>query len=309
MNDPNAIPVYLLTGYLGAGKTTLLNHLLQDPTLAERRVVVVVNEFGERGVDAALLNAGEREVFELNRGSLFCVCIKTDLLKTMEQVAALEPEMVLIEATGVASPGDLATILRASDQQVPAWEIAGSICVVDSLNLTRVLPFLRASREQVELSDVLLLNKTDLLDEEGLTTLRELLTGLNPQAPQLEASHGKIAWIDLEKAIEKRRKIGDAGGLAEMLPILHPPLEVIAISLEPQHADLEKTYAALDKLGKSLLRAKGHLPTEEGTVYLESVLGTHFHRHEKRDNPVFTVIVWRAKREEVLDILSSGILY
>ncbi|MCE5273144.1 GTP-binding protein, partial [bacterium] len=74
------IPIILLTGYLGAGKTTLLNHLLSRPEIRERNVALIINEFGELGVDGRLVEAGTRPVYELNKGSLFCVCIKTDFL-------------------------------------------------------------------------------------------------------------------------------------------------------------------------------------------------------------------------------------
>ena len=91
------IPIFLLTGTPGAGKTTLLNHLLKQPVFQSGSTCLVINEFGQIGVDGALVEAGDRPMFEINKGSLFCVCVKTDFIKTLKAIAEtarLKPEEV-----------------------------------------------------------------------------------------------------------------------------------------------------------------------------------------------------------------------
>ena len=108
----NGIPLLLLTGYLGAGKTTLLNHLLARPSIRGKNVSLIINEFGELGVDGRLVDSGARPLYELNKGSLFCVCIRTDFLDVLETIVnGGKPDLVLVEATGVAEPRDIESML------------------------------------------------------------------------------------------------------------------------------------------------------------------------------------------------------
>ena len=98
------IDVWLLTGYLGAGKTTMLNNLLGAEMFKGKRVALVINEFGQLGIDGALVRPGEWTKFELNKGSLFCACIKVDTVKVSGIAFDIKPDVVIIEATGLAKP-------------------------------------------------------------------------------------------------------------------------------------------------------------------------------------------------------------
>ncbi len=167
------IPVYLLTGYLGSGKTTLLNHLLSDPQLAGQRIALIVNEFGALGVDGQLVSGADGQVFELSRGSLFCACIRTDFARALEQIADdVQPDLVLAEATGVAATSDLVGFFDMAHGQ-SRFRVQANVCIVDSLNFTKVLPYLKAASAQVVSADGIVINKSDLMDEPGQTQLAE----------------------------------------------------------------------------------------------------------------------------------------
>ncbi|MFZ5828630.1 MAG: GTP-binding protein, partial [Planctomycetota bacterium] len=123
--------VYLLTGCLGAGKTSALNHLLREPALAGRRVALLVNEFGELGIDGKLVEAEGVPLYELNRGSLFCACIRHDAVAALKAIALkVDPELLLVEATGLADPADLEQWLLAPGGGLPVVD-GGSVAAID----------------------------------------------------------------------------------------------------------------------------------------------------------------------------------
>ena len=187
------IPVHLITGYLGAGKTTLIKHLLTTPPLSTQRVALIVNEFGSLGIDGQLLDQTAERVFEISRGSLFCACITTDLLGTLETIAhEVRPDTVLVEASGVAQTSDLRTLFD-TPQTRAQFAVQANLCVVDP-HFTKVLPYFKAPRAQVTWADGLVINKTDLLGETGTQRLAALLRDLNPRAARTCVAHGQVAW-------------------------------------------------------------------------------------------------------------------
>ena len=172
----------------------MLNHLLAQPQLASKRIALVINEFGLLGVDGQLVKETNGGVFELNSGSLFCACTRSGLVKVLSQIATdVRPEMVIAEATGVAETSDLYDVLETAPLE-GRFCVQANVCLVDSLNFTKVLPYLRAARTQVAGADGLVINKTDLLDETGADRLADLLTDLNGRADQVRVSHGQLDW-------------------------------------------------------------------------------------------------------------------
>ena len=200
MPVPVYVPVYLITGYLGSGKTTLLNHLLATPELRSQRVALLVNEFGTLGVDGQLLETSADHIFELNRGSLFCACIQTDVVRALETIAAeIRPDLVIAEASGMAQTSDLSSFFALPSTR-DRFRVQANVCVVDP-NFTKVLPYLKASRAQVEWADGLVINKMDVLGETGAERLASVVGDLNPRAAQLRVSHGRVGW-DWLQALE-----------------------------------------------------------------------------------------------------------
>lgn len=293
------IDLVLLTGYLGSGKTTLLNRLLETESVSRRRTVLLVNEFGPISVDGARVLADSETVFELNRGSLFCVCIKTDFLSTLDSIRRIEPELVLVEVTGVAETTDIFNLLAEAGQD--AFRLRANVCVVDALNVTKVLPYLRAATTQIASADLLLVNKSELLDENGLGRLHDLLASINPSAPQRNVSYAHVPddFIDTLKRFP--RSSGE-------LFVYHPPPNIIAVSFAAKHADRHELVRAIGSLGKHLPRFKGHLDFGEGTVFFESVFGAiseePFHGGRKAGG--CTAIGWNI-RKDALEAAFEGV--
>ncbi len=291
------IPVILLTGYLGAGKTTLLNRLLRMESFAGKRVALIINEFGSLGVDGRRVDLdglGDVEMFELNRGSIFCVCIKTDFLKTLANVAAVvQPDVLLIEATGLAQTCDLEGFL-AEPHLAGRFELQCTLCLVDAAHFTKVAANLRAAVDQVRWADGIVINKTDRVSDAQLAQLRDVLEELNPTAKQTAVRHGCISgeWL---ASLEHTPR--DPTDLAQ-----GPPAEIVSVTLQGEGvADLAALKIAIDALGDRLLRLKGTAETADGFVEIEYAGGETYTQSagDPPDASVIVAIGWRISADEI----------
>ena len=189
-------PVSVITGFLGSGKTTLLNALLKHPRMAE--TAVLVNEFGEIGIDHLLFEALDDDVLLLAAGCVCCT-IREDMLASLrslfERRAAGEVpafRRVVIETTGLADPAPILHTLLAGDSGPAPWTVDGIVTTVDAVNAHRQLSTCPESVKQAAVADRLLITKTDVAVRQDLAALRERLRAMNPGAPILTACHGGI---------------------------------------------------------------------------------------------------------------------
>lgn len=187
----NQLPVTLLAGCLGAGKTSLLNYILSQNH--GRRIAVVENEFGEIPVDHDLIIGADDDIFEMTNG---CVCcsIRTDLIETLGRLLARQDrfDAILIEATGLASPGPIAQAFLLEAQLPQEMKLDGVITLIDCLHIHRQLEELEVAWEQIAFSSVLLLNKADLVKEDELLQVETRVRSINPTAPLYRTEHGRV---------------------------------------------------------------------------------------------------------------------
>jgi G3E family GTPase len=175
------IPVTVLTGYLGAGKTTLLNRILSEQH--GRRFAVVINEFGELGVDNDLVVDADEEVFEMNNGCICCT-VRGDLIRIIGGLLKRkELDGIIIETTGLADPAPVAQTFFVDDDVRARTRLDAIVTVVDARNLPARLADAAEAEEQIAFADVILLNKTDLVSSEDLTDVEGRIRAINPQAP------------------------------------------------------------------------------------------------------------------------------
>ena len=289
------IPILLITGFLGAGKTTLLNQVLQLPGIREREIALIINEFGATGVDGALVESGERPKFELNKGSLFCICVKTDFIKTLDEIATrVRPELLIVEATGIAETRDLMAFVDEPHLQ-DNFRIRANLCLVDAANFTKVAPNLKAARGQVRWADGIVLNKTDLAATGELEKLRAVLAEMNPDAPVFETTYGAID----DEFIEGLRHREHPGELLQ-----EPPDPLFSVSFETDRpVDRARFEAVIGELQESLLRLKGWVgfrgDSEMRFVELVGDELTIRPAPGERGATRFTVIAWKIREAEL----------
>jgi G3E family GTPase len=195
MSETERTPVTVLTGYLGAGKTTLLNRILSEDH--GRRYAVIVNEFGEIGIDNDLIVGADEEVFEMSNGCVCCT-VRGDLIRVLQGLAKRQStsgrgfDAIVIETTGLADPGPVAQTFFV-DEDVKARTVLDSVTtVVDAKHVSARLDDSREAREQIAFADQIILNKTDLVDEADLVALEARLRRLNPLAPIHRAERSDV---------------------------------------------------------------------------------------------------------------------
>lgn len=186
------IPVTVLTGYLGAGKTTLLNRILSEPH--GRKYAVIVNEFGEIGIDNELVVGADEEVFEMNNGCICCT-VRGDLIRIIETLMKRKGrfDAIIVETTGLADPAPVAQTFFV-DQDVGAKaRLDAVVTVADAKWLSARLKDAPEAKNQIAFADVILLNKTDLVSSAELQAVEARIRGINPYATLHKTQNCAIA--------------------------------------------------------------------------------------------------------------------
>jgi G3E family GTPase len=189
--------VYLLTGFLGSGKTTLLNRMTRALP-ARLKTLVLMNEFGEIGVDGVLVERRDLAMIEINRGSIFCACVKSDFLKALVAIHQdIQPDLLIIESTGVANPKDL---LRNLSLPLFAgrFVVKNSICVLDAANFTAVYDAFQSVVDQIAASNLFVLNKTDLANPDEIKRIETIVSEVVVNPIIFKTRNARIAfdWMD-----------------------------------------------------------------------------------------------------------------
>lgn len=181
------VAIDIVTGFLGSGKTTLLRHVLTHG-LEGRRVAVIVNEIGDVGIDGRVLEGiNVEQMIELASGCVCCTVNREFGLALQEIVETVDPELIVVETTGVADPPNIVLETRQVGLAVDA-----TIAVVDALNIDRHLAAGEAAREQIAAADFVVLNKADLVDAAALSRARRRLREINPRAHVVATAHGAV---------------------------------------------------------------------------------------------------------------------
>lgn len=284
--------VYLITGFLGSGKTTFLNRVIQTfPT--DRKLMILMNEFGEVGVDGSLIQGDEDlDVLEISKGSIFCVCVKTDFIKSLHAIGnQYQPDVLLMESTGVANPSDL-----KRDLELPffngRFQLTEQFCLLDAANFADAFEVFASVEKQIASSTLFLINKTDLATAEQIRRVKELVALHHPAPRFFETRYAELPvqpFFFPDAAAEDSQPAPAAGAgpalteaeLEEAIDQLledpnrevTPPDRLLSTVYAWHGADRAAFEAFAGRLPRSIVRAKGFLTTPQGTCLFSWVMG------------------------------------
>jgi G3E family GTPase len=195
------IPVSILTGFLGAGKSTLLNRILKDPATSD--TAVIINEFGEVGIDNFLVEASGDALVELSNGCLCCT-VRGELVDTLAymmdgiQTGRLKPiKRVVIETTGLADPAPVMQSVMGNPIIAQSFELDGVVTVVDAVHGGSTLDRHKEAVKQVAVADRLVLSKLSMADPDGVVALEARLRALNPRAVRVDGDKSEAGTASI----------------------------------------------------------------------------------------------------------------
>jgi G3E family GTPase len=289
--------VLMITGFLGSGKTTFLNKLLAVIP-DNKRVLVLVNEFGTIGIDANLvkddLDGDIPEIIEISNGSIFCACVKADFIKALLRIAnEISPDILIIEATGVANPSDL-----QRDMRLPAFKnrfyIVDQVCLLDAQNFATEHSIFFSLEKQIKSSSLFIINKIDLADSAQIAEIKNELKKLHPD-PEPTCIETKYANFPLNDLLARlitnnvdssdiKMKVDDASVTdyvevmrqvsIDSLREMNPPEDLYSRHSTKSDATPDEAIAFLKNLpSDSVVRGKGIFRQDEEFFLVESILG------------------------------------
>jgi len=250
-SDTERIPVHLISGFLGSGKTTFLQRLLDHCIATGLKPAVMMNEYGEVNIDGELLRGQGYSVREMTNGCICCT-IGSTLGLALQEVAALKPDVMFIEATGLADPIELIDQITKEDA-LPLVRLTSLVAVLDPVNLARLVEQVHSGiRQQTELADFVLINKKDLADTATLAALTTQIRAINPRAEIVITQWGEMAYDHLlGKEGEVARPVEHTGQ-----PPVHDHFHTVTVLCETP-LGRERFLHLMHSLPATVWRAKG----------------------------------------------------
>lgn len=259
------IPVTVLTGYLGAGKTTLLNRILTEDH--GKKFAVIVNEFGEAGIDGDLVVGADEEIFEMNNGCICCT-VRGDLIRILDGLMKRKGKFdaIIVETTGLADPAPVAQTFFVDQDVGDATKLDAVITVTDAKWLKDRLKDAPEAKNQIAFADVIVLNKVDLVTPEELTSVEAAIRAINPYAKLHRTTRCDVPIADLldRNAFDLDRILDIEPDFLESGHHHHHSDEVRSMSFTiPGDVDPEKFMPWINDVsqaqGPNILRSKGIL--------------------------------------------------
>lgn len=259
------IPVTVLTGYLGAGKTTLLNRILTEDH--GKKFAVIVNEFGEVGIDNELVVGADEEVFEMNNGCICCT-VRGDLIRILDGLMKRKGKFdaIIVETTGLADPAPVAQTFFVDQDVGDATRLDAVVTVTDAKWLTERLKDAPEAKNQIAFADVIILNKVDLVSAEELAEVEARIRAINPYAKLHKTTRCELPIENLldRNAFDLDRILDIEPDFLESGHHHHHSDEVRSVSFTiPGDVDPEKFMPWINDIsqaqGPNILRSKGIL--------------------------------------------------
>jgi len=296
------IPLALVAGFLGSGKTTFLRRLSAQNE--KRRLAYIVNDFASINIDTQLLADLKGSVISIPGGSIFCRCKSGDFINALHRVNRVDPppEGVIIEASGMADPRAIATMLRDSRLNRD-YELTTVATLADPGTFHKLLKTLPAVRAQVECADVVLLNKTDLFDESVVAETEAAIKSVRDDVPIVRCIRGDAPVTFFQGA-------SNACKIQASVALCGDPSFLSATFYFHEHRDPMMVAGLLQRHDAILWRAKGFIPTSTGFIEIQWTLGgasaksrVKFHPSKNRNPTPALAIITRGDDEAALNAL------
>ena len=213
-----AIPFYLVTGFLGSGKTTFLKHIIEKNN-GRFKIGIIQNEFAPANIDGVELKNLQKpfEILEINNGSVFCVCLLGNFMESLKSFVEQEnPDLVILESSGLSDPIAISEILQSEKLKKLVY-LSTSLCIIDTLNYPKMLPVLPRIKHQIAIADIIILNKTDLVDRTSSNAVKESVQQINPLAEVIESEYCRVdteaifSKYGTDKSLKYKRSAGLKG--------------------------------------------------------------------------------------------------
>lgn len=270
----NKVKLYIVSGFLGSGKTTFLRRLLEN--FSDKKLGVLINEFGVIGIDGRTIKKEGLEYVEVNNGSIFCSCIKADFVKRLIELQNLDIDILLIENSGLADPSSMNTILdEMASHMERGYDYIGSVCIVDSSRFLKYVDMLPQLTNQVSSSEFVILNKIDLADENTKLNVKKRIAHINPNAYIINAVQAEIPFELFDT------QLSNSGVFADSYNTPSNRVATYTIKLDNQYKK-SGIEAFVRGLEKNAMRIKGFVDTDEGWLHVDIVDGDYHSRMVSR---------------------------
>lgn len=277
-SNKNKIKIILVTGFLGAGKTTFLNRLIDF--YSEKKIAMVINDFGKIAIDGILLRDKINDklnpnIYEITNGSIFCSCLSAELVKALKYFINKVPEVLIVETSGLSDPSTFEKILLDNNLD-PNYEIHKSICIVDSTNVLKLHNKITAIDKQIESSIIILVNKSDLIEQEEFKKIEELIKLINKNSLILKTVHSNFEL----SVLGNTQSMKFLGNSVTYNTVGNRPGSIVLEQKEIKQKEIEKFFLGV---AKYILRLKGFLKIEEDTYYISDNNGKlQLEKYDKR---------------------------
>lgn len=259
------VKLYLLAGFLGAGKTTLLKRMLNR--LSEYKLGVLVNEFGKVGIDGRLIADQDLKMVEINNGSIFCACLKASFVRALIKFSESEVDLLLVENSGLADPSGIRGILAGVAARLKRpYEYCGCIDVLDCTTFLQHADVLLPVEHQVASSEIVLLNKTDLADEETILEVEARVQEIHPGVKMIRTSFAEVPIAELMQLPAAEGPEQDSCNTE-----WNRPGSYTLLARGNQEKDAVLAFARM--VARDVLRLKGFFPSEDG-IFMVEVAGS-----------------------------------
>lgn len=258
------IKLYLLTGFLGSGKTTFLTRVLED--LEDKKVAVIMNEFGKVGIDGTIIQKEGMELIELNRGSIFCSCLQLSFVSALVELADRDLDYVFVESSGLADPSNIGDFLDAVVvAKGEVYDYRGAICIVDGVNFLDQVEDIETVERQLKFAHLVIISKVDLIGKERLEEVKSRIREINNKVEVVESINGNIDYDFLEENLTKEDWLGEE---STNTPENRPKTLTLTYGEE---LTKEKLTQFLNRIKKDCYRIKGFFNLEDGRNQVDVV--------------------------------------